>query len=164
MTITLHTASGDDSSGCFCHVFTSQEALDQWVRSTIETRLTELNDNWLPSDQAKERRDCRELLDSGTHEDLWTAFNIFNEQGLKENDLDTFSFDEHEIEIPFSAELSDEEAAKIGHILASGLMLRTDPEQPRKWFTAWGFKSNPGLARTVLGVITNPDHYHRALP
>jgi hypothetical protein len=43
----------------------------------------------------------------------------------------------------------DKRAARIGAKIALMLNLRRDTEYPDRWKTAWGSKTNAGLARTV---------------
>ena len=46
-------------------------------------------------------------------------------------------------------------AEHIGEVLSANLRLKRDREHPDRWVTGWGTKTNKGLARTVLWVITN---------
>ena len=51
-------------------------------------------------------------------------------------------------------DLSDEQADKLGQKFADVLELKRDSEHPRtRWKTAWGSKTNMGLARTIAGII-----------
>lgn len=47
----------------------------------------------------------------------------------------------------------DAVASKVGKYLAHHLGLRIDPENPDRWRTGWGTKTNAGLARTILSAI-----------
>lgn len=48
---------------------------------------------------------------------------------------------------------SDIDAAKVGAKLAEVLALRRDRDNRSRWHTAWGSKTDAGLARTVLRIL-----------
>lgn len=49
---------------------------------------------------------------------------------------------------------SNKTADRIGAVLALGLRLRRDPLHRDRWTTAWGSKTNAGLARIVARVMS----------
>jgi hypothetical protein len=51
--------------------------------------------------------------------------------------------------------IDDATAERIGEVLSTNLKLKHDREHRDRWVTGWGTKTNKGLARTVLWVITN---------
>lgn len=48
----------------------------------------------------------------------------------------------------------DTEAARIGAKLAEVLKLRRDPADRSRWLTTWGNRTDAGLARTVLRLLS----------